>query len=163
MPKDTTEADESEPEPKEKKGIIDSLPVKRQMMKSVANIQEEDSNDSPMKERKSEDTTKADEPEPEHRERKGIFDSHPVRKQMMRSVDNIKEEDSDDSSMKECEKGRIKEIIDFEQRSNSARCDEDENANETVAIRLRVTEKDSNETANTREVTAESAQAEIDT
>ena len=36
--KDATEADEPDPEPKEKKGIIDPLPIKKQRMSSVADV-----------------------------------------------------------------------------------------------------------------------------
>ena len=69
------------------------------MLRSVANIQEEESDDSSIKERKSKDTIETDEPEP--KKKKGIIDPLSGRKQIMRSVANIQEEDSYDSSMKE--------------------------------------------------------------
>ena len=98
---DTTEAGEPEPDPKEKKEIIDPLPVEKQRMRSVANIHEEKSDDPSIKERKSKDTTEADEPESEPKEKKGIINPLPVKKQMMRSMSNIQEEESDDASIKE--------------------------------------------------------------
>ena len=57
---------------------------------------------------------------------------------MMRSVANIQEEDSDDSSMKEREERWIKENTEFELSS----------------LRLRIIGKDSNEAVKTKEMTA---------
>ena len=109
--------------------------------------------------RKSEDTAEADEPEPELEKKKGVIDPLPVKKSTMKSVTNIQKEDSDYPSMKEFVKGCIKESADPEQNSNSASRNEDENAKETVAIRLRVTEKGPTEVAKTKEVTVKHAPA----
>ena len=98
---DTPEADEPESEKKEKKGIIYSLPMEKQRMRSVANIHEEKSDDPSIKERKFESTIEVDKPESEPEEEKGISNPLPVKKRMMRSMSNMQEEESDDASIKE--------------------------------------------------------------
>ena len=111
--------------------------------------------------RKSEDTAEADVPELELKEKKGIIDPLPAKKPKLKSVTNIQKEDSDGSSMKEFMKGCIRESAAPEQNSDSASRNEDEDAKETVAIRLRVTEIGPTEVAKTKEVTVKQAPAAI--
>ena len=70
-------------------------------MRSATNIHEEKSDDPSIKERKFENPKEAYEPESEPEEKKGIISPLPVKKQMTRSMSNIKEEESDDASIKE--------------------------------------------------------------
>ena len=130
------------------------------MMRAVSNIREVKLNDSSMKKRKSEDTTEADDPEPEPKETKGIVDPPPVERQTTRSVTNIQEEDSDDPSMKECRKRWVKEDTNLDLSSNSANCNKDKYANEKIVLRLGVIEKDSNDAAKTKEMKTKHATAE---